>query len=330
MADKDENIGKDKKIVLMFPGQGSQYTGMGKELVMTDSKAGSYFERASEKLSIDLLSIIAGNDKNGADLTQTFFSQISIFTLSAAIKEYVFNDMGKFRKNILCSMGHSLGDYSALEASGYFTFDDGLEIVAERAEMMEEMNSKAEGMMAAVLGLTKEEAELLMAESGESVYLANYNDYKQIVITGLKENIEKFIIFLKNKSSAKVIPLKVKTASHCPLMQPISDKLSDFLSRFSGGRLETDFFSTSEKEFCKEEKIPEVLAGQLVKTINWFESIEYLLALDAEIFIELGPGKVLSNLVRRISQKNNKVVKIFDTDNLESINNLKNFLSERF
>lgn len=329
MVYENKDAGKDKKIVLMFPGQGSQYIGMGMELALSDSKTSAYFEKASEKLSIDILKIIAGDSKDGTELTQTFFSQVSIFTLSAAINDYIFNDMEKTRKDILCCMGHSLGDYSALVSSGYFNFDNGLEVVARRAEMMEKTNREAEGMMVAIIGITIEEAELHIAESKEDVYLANYNDYKQIVITGLKKNVEKFIVFLTSRSSAKIIPLKVKTASHCPLMKPVSEKLYDYLSKFPAGSLKTDFFSTSEKAFCIEKNIPQVLSGQLIKTINWFESIEYLLKSNAEIFIELGPGKVLSNLVRRISRKNNKEVKIFDTDSLESINNLKNFLIGR-
>lgn len=319
-----------KKIVLMFPGQGSQYAGMGMELVFLDSKTRSYFEKASEKLSIDLLKVIEGNDDKGRDLTQTFFSQICIYVLSVAIKEYIFYGTDIFRKNILCSIGHSLGDLSALSSAGYFNFDNGLDVVVKRAEMMEEMNRQAEGMMAAVLGLTKEEIGNMIWEFKQEVFLANINDYRQMVITGLRENVEEFIAFLKNKSSAKVIPLKVRTASHCPLMQPLSEKLNAFLCKIPAGRLETDFFSSSEKEFSSEEKIPAVLSGQLIKTINWLESIEHLLNMGAGIFIEIGPGEVLSNLVKRISQKNNREVKIFSTDKTEDINDLKNFLNERF
>lgn len=321
---------KDKKIVLMFPGQGSQYVGMGMDLVFGDKKARSYFEKASEKLSVDLLKIIEGNDEEGRDLTQTFFSQICIYILSVAIKEYVFNGADRIRKNILCSIGHSLGDYSALSSAGYFNFDKGLDVVAKRAGMMEEMNKQAEGMMAAVLGLSKEEIENMITDFKKEVFLANVNDYRQVVITGLKENVEEFISYIKSRSSAKIIPLKVKTASHCPLMQPLADRLGEFLFTVPAGKMETDFFSSSEKEFSSAEKIPGVLSGQLVKTINWLESIEYLLNLNAEIFIEIGPGKVLSNLVRKISQKNNREIKIFSTDNPEEINDLKNFLNGRF
>ncbi len=329
MTDFEEKFENNKNIALMFPGQGSQYIGMGMELVQKSKTVKTFFEKASEKLSFNLQKIISGSGTDGSDLSQTFFSQISIFVLSMALKTYVFRDLENIKHNILCNIGHSLGDYSALTASGFFNFENGLEVVGKRAKLMENINDQTEGMMAAVLGLTGEEVEQSIKKSRGRVYIANINDYKQIVISGFKKDVEKFIRFLKESSNAKIIPLKVRIASHCPIMQAVSDSLFNYLTKYSSGSLEIDFYSSSEKKFCSEKEIVKALASQLVRPVNWLESIENLLDLGAEIFIETGPGKVLSNLVKRIAQKNNKAIHVFDTDNLKSIDNLKKFLNER-
>jgi len=316
-----------KNIVLMFPGQGSQYKDMGMDIIEDDKNLISYFEFASKKLSENLIDIIKGNP-NIDDLNKTFFSQTAIFTLSCAIKEYIFKNTSLNEKKIMCCIGHSLGDYSALSSCGCFSFQDGLDLVMNRATMMEKINEDKEGMMAAIIGIGIQELEEFIKEYGKNVYIANYNDYSQIVVTGLKKDVDDFLGFLKSRNNAKAIPIKVKTTSHCPIMLPVSQELRKYIGDMQINKGDIAFFSASEKSFCSYEQITQVLAEQLLKTINWLESIEILLEKGADVFIEIGPGKVLSGLVKRIASKKGKEVKIFNTDNLEQISFLKKFLNE--
>ena len=323
MDNKDKN---KRKIVLMFPGQGSQYAGMGMDYLDLLNKSNNYFETASESLQEDLIKIISGDNGSNEKLENTFYAQLSIFTLSAAISEYLFKKEYLDKASIFAVTGHSLGDYSALYACGFFDFKEGFEIVKCRGKLMSEANEKMDGMMAAVLGTEYRTLESLLLDYknkfNEEVYLANYNDYSQIVISGRRSNMGKAIEFLKENGVRKVIPLKVKIASHTPLMQDVSEKLGKHFTNIVLNDPQINFYSSTSLIYAKKEEIKSVMQEQLVIPINWVGSIEYFLNHEVNTFIEIGPGRVLSGLVKRIADKNSKNALIFNTDKLPDLNNL--------
>ena len=319
------------KTVLMFPGQGSQYEGMGMDYADLLNKSNNYFEDASKSLQESLLNIISGNGGNNAMLENTYYSQVSIFTLSAAVCDYLFSEKYLDRDSIMAVTGHSLGDYSALYACGFFNFKDGLEIVKYRGKLMADANEKMDGMMAAVLGINYDSLKNMLQDYKnkfrEEIYLANYNDYSQIVISGLRKNMEKAIDFLKENGVRKVIPLKVKIASHTPLMKDVSEKLGEYFKSIVLNEPQINFYSSAALDYIKKEEIKYAMEQQLVVPINWVKSVEYFLSQKADTFIEIGPGKVLSNLVKRIAEKNSTDISVFNTDKLSDLNNLIKSLS---
>jgi [acyl-carrier-protein] S-malonyltransferase len=323
MVNKDKN--KQKK-VLMFPGQGSQYAGMGMDYINLLIKSGNYFEAASGLLQEDLIKIISGDNGAGEKLEDTFYSQVSIFTLSAAISNYLFKEKYLDKADIYAATGHSLGDYGALYASGYFNFEECFNIVKYRGKLMSEANLEMDGMMAAILGADYLTVKNLLQDYKtkfkEEVYLANYNDYSQIVISGRREDVSKAIDFLKENGLRKIIPLKVRIASHTPLMKNVSEDLGKYFYNLDLNEPQINFYSSTSLMYPKKEEIKSVMEQQLLIPINWVSTIEYFLGNEVNTFIEIGPGKVLSGLVKRVADKNSKDVLIFNTDKLADLNNL--------
>ncbi|MHB1376260.1 MAG: ACP S-malonyltransferase [Candidatus Humimicrobiaceae bacterium] len=328
MENKDKN---KQKTVLMFPGQGSQYTGMGMDYMALLNKSGNYFEAASELLQEDLIKIISGGNGTSEKLENTFYSQVSIFTLSAAISDYLFKEKYLDRAGIFAVTGHSLGDYGALYACGYFNFKEGFDLVKCRGKLMSEANVKMDGMMAAILGTDYLTLKNLLQEYKtkfkEEVYLANYNDYSQIVISGRREDVGKAIDFLRENGLRKIIPLKVRIASHTPLMKDVSENLGKYFCSLALNDPQVNFYSSTSMIYPKKEEIKSVMEKQLLIPINWVSSIEYFLGNGVNTFIEIGPGRVLSGLVKKIADKNSKDVLIFNTDKLVDLNNLTENLS---
>ncbi|GAG71661.1 unnamed protein product, partial [marine sediment metagenome] len=223
-----KNTGDFKRIALMFPGQGSQYPDMGEEFLGSNAKYSRYFEISSELVGKDMLKIISGSDKDNS-LDDTRFSQISIYTLSCALNDYIVNDLSINRECIDTVLGHSLGEYSALYSSGTYSFEQGVKLVGYRGKIMSEADRSAKGMMAAVLGTGISIIEDVLGGLKDRVFVANYNDYLQIVISGYEDAVGEAIKELKLRGVRKIIPLKVGIASHSPLMKEVSDKLGRFI-----------------------------------------------------------------------------------------------------
>lgn len=333
--DSNSDISKNEnKFVLVFPGQGSQHELMGSDFLNAHNKYLKYFEISSEIIGRDLLGII--NNKDGSAtglLDQTQFCQIAIYSLSCALNDYLIDSLNFSKSNIGAVIGHSLGDYGALYSSGAFDYRQGALIVAYRGKMMgsigrelEERTGK-EMMMAAVLGAEISSVENVLVKYKDSVFLANYNDYSQVVISGIKEDIIKAGEDLKSAGAKRVIELKVNIASHCPLMREASIKLAEYFEANSivFGKSEIDFFSSTEVAYVKENEVKGALARQLINPVQWVESIENLLNSGFRRFIEVGPGKVLSGLIKRIASKlGYEGVIILNTDSLYDLENLKN------
>lgn len=320
---------KDFKLFLMFCGQGSQYIGMGKDFFANNKGYTAYLDECSHIIGEDISDIIYDRNEKGGLLKDTKYSQLAIYCLSSAIGDYIKTNLDLATTDVYAVLGHSLGDYSALSFCRSFDYKDGIKLVEKRGAMMSEENKSSQGMMAAVLGIEKDRLSLLLEKSGRPVYIANHNDYRQIVISGLKKDILYVIDFLKDNKVRKVIPLKVNIASHCPLMKDVSDGLY----RYIEGSMDFNepcfsFYSSTELKFLKKEDIALCLKDQLINPIRWVDSIQNLIG-QRSIFVEIGPGNVLSRIVSSISKKIGlEDIKIFDTDNQDNIDNALEYIKE--
>ena len=328
MEIEKEDTGISKKIALMFPGQGSQYIGMGSEFLDANGSYRKYLDISSEVIGKDILEIISRESKDNT-LNDTRFSQISIYTLSCALNDYILNDLSIKKKYIYTVLGHSLGEYSALYSSGAYDFRQGAALVGYRGKIMSGANKDGRGMMAAVLGTEIDVIKDVLENFTDRVFIANYNDCSQIVISGYEGAVMEAIEELKSRGAKKIIPLKVGIASHSPLMKKVSDELGKYIEQnivFTDMRF--PFFSTTEVTYCSKDDLKRTLTGQLVSPIRWIDSIEYLLENGTDIFIEIGPGSVLTGLVGRIARSSGKVVTVLKTDRMEDIENLKSVLEK--
>lgn len=337
--DTNNNINKnknEKKFVLVFPGQGSQRQLMGIDFLNAHEKYLNYFEISSEIAGSDLIDIIINKNGNTAGiLDQTQFSQIAIYSLTCALNDYLIDDLGLAKNNIGAVIGHSLGDYGALYSSGIFSYKQGASIVAFRGKMMgsigKELEEKTgkEMMMSAVIGAEISAVENVLKKYKNSVFLANFNDYSQVVISGIKEDLIKAGEDLKSAGAKRIIELKVNIASHCPLMEEASEKLEQYfnVNPIVFSKSEVNFFSSTETTYIKENEIKDALVRQLINPVRWVDSIEKLLSQGFRRFIEVGPGKVLSGLIKRIASKlEYEGVIILNTDTLSDLKNLKSTL----
>jgi [acyl-carrier-protein] S-malonyltransferase len=324
-----QNTGFEGKAILMFPGQGSQSICMGAEFLNENKEYLKYFETAGDVFGDDLFSIISNIDGRGELLDQTQYSQIAIYSLSCALNDYLFDRAGFDKSSVKTVVGHSLGDYSALYSCGAFNFRQGAELVSYRGKLMADFAIGGEMMMAAVIGSDLETIVNVLKDFKRNVFIANYNDYSQIVISGMAENVLKAGEELKNRGAKRFIPLKVSVASHCPLMNEVSLNLLEYIScKFQEfPELGPKFFSSSELSYIGKNQIKETLANQLISPVRWVNAIEEILADGANVFIEVGPGKVLSGLIKRIASKlGREDIMIFNMDSLADINNLKSYL----
>jgi [acyl-carrier-protein] S-malonyltransferase len=195
---------------------------------------------------------------------------------------------------------------------------------------MSEINKTINGMMAAVIGADIHLIEEVLHEYKDRVFIANYNDYRQIVISGYGEAVEEVIEELKQKGVRKIIPLKTGTASHCPLMRGASAEIEKFIDKnIEFKDMNLPFFSTTEVSYVNRENLRDTLTGQLINPVRWVDSIEYMLYKGADIFIEVGPGKVLSGLVERIARENDREVTVLNTDKMSDIKNLEKILKKK-
>jgi [acyl-carrier-protein] S-malonyltransferase len=309
----------------MFPGQGSQYTGMGRVFLEKNSTFLDYFIKAGDVFGRDIISAVNNSDDRDGLLSDTRYSQMAIYTMSCAINDYLFDSLKVNKSDILCTIGHSLGDYSALYSSGAYEFLQGAEIVSTRGRMMFEASGDNMAM-AAVIGLDNDTVRRFIKGYEGRLYIANYNDYFQIVISGYKDDILRASDELKENGARKVIVLNVNTASHCPLMSEMSEKFNSYLRTKTPcfKNIESGFFSSTILRQIEKSEIGDTLVKQLLNPVRWVESIETLAAAGADVFIEVGPGKVLSGLVRRILGKAGyENIDVYSTDPYEEIENIK-------
>lgn len=283
-----------KKIALIFPGQGAQYPGMGKDLYEKSSAARKVFEKADSVLNIPLSKICFSGSEE--ELKRTDICQPAILTVSIAALE-ALNEVDKL-KPVFCA-GLSLGEYSALVACGVLAFEDALKIVRRRGEFMEEAAKATSGKMASVINLDEGILREICANNG--CYIANLNCPGQIVISGPAQAIEKSSRQAEEKGALKVIELAVSGAFHSPLMKQASDRLAEELGkyRFNTPQIDAVFNVTADIE-TDTSRIKESLVKQVATSVLWEKSMRLVLNRGVGTFIEVGPGKVLKGLMKRI------------------------------
>ena len=303
---------------VVFPGQGSQVVGMGKEFYNKYESVKNLFKEADEILDYPLSKLIFEGPKEELDLTSN--TQPAIFLVSYSIFKVIKNEFGIDLNKAKYFAGHSLGEYSALSCAGYLNFADTLKILKIRGEAMQNAVPKGEGGMVAVLGSTVEVIAELLKNNEEKfiAQIANDNSVGQIVLSGKNEDLEKLIIILKEKS-IKNIKLAVSAPFHCSLMNNATKKMMEELNKLNFKNSTSKLISNvTAEEISDEKNLKELLIRQIENRVRWRESILNMIKNDVNHFIEIGPGKVLSGLIKRI----NREVKIDTINNQTDIENL--------
>ena len=282
----------------VFPGQGAQFVGMGKDLYENNPVAKEMFDKANEILGFNITDLMFnGTDE---DLRQTKVTQPAIFLHSVILAKTMGDD---FNPDMVA--GHSLGEFSALVAAGALSFEDGLRLVSARAQAMQKACEKTPSTMAAVLALPDAKVEELCASVTEGIVVpANYNCPGQIVISGSIEGVDAACAKMLEAGAKRALKLKVGGAFHSPLMEPARAELADAIAH-------TDFHApkcpvyqnVNAEPQTDPETIKKNLIAQLTAPVRWTQTVQNMIAAGAETFVEVGPGAVLQGLVKKISSE---------------------------
>ena len=285
------------KVAYVFPGQGAQFTGMGKDLYNQSAQVKQYFDQAKEILGFDLPQIMF--EGSAEDLKETKVTQPAVFLHSVALAKVQQN----FKPDMVA--GHSLGEFSALVASGALNFADGLQLVYQRAMAMQAACEQNPSTMAAVLGLSDEQVEEACSRVlGEVVVAANYNCPGQLVISGSHAGIEQAGELLKEMGAKRVLPLQVGGAFHSPLMEPAREKLQKAIEQTQFSTPICPIYQNVNAKPAQEvEVIKNNLIAQLTAPVRWTQTVQNMVADGATKFVECGPGKVLQGLVKKIERE---------------------------
>jgi len=280
----------------VFPGQGAQFPGMGKDLFESSSLAKERFEQANEILGFEITQIMFGDDAEA--LQQTKVTQPAIFLHSTILSE-VMRD--RFQPEMVA--GHSLGEFSALVASGVLSFEEGLQLVSERALAMQSACNEAPGTMAAILGLEDEKVAAICEATPGIVVAANYNCPGQLVISGAVEAVEKACETFKEAGARRALLLPVGGAFHSPLMEPAKTRLAKAIENTTFTTPSCAVYqNVTAKGTVNPEEIKTHLVAQLTAPVKWTQSVQQMIADGALHFTEVGPGKVLQGLIKKIDR----------------------------
>jgi len=304
---------------VIFPGQGSQIVGMGKEFYEKFDLVKNLFKEADETLNFSISKLIFEGPKEDLDLTIN--TQPAIFLISYSIFNVIKTEFNIDLNKAKYFAGHSLGEYSALSCAGYLNFSDTLKILRTRGDAMQNAVPKGQGGMVAVLGSTVETIEKILLEN-ENIFkaqIANDNSEGQIVLSGKTDDLEKLMKVLKD-NNVKNIKLPVSAPFHCSLMNNATKIMTEELNKLNFGNSENKLISNvTAEEIKNSEDLKQLLIKQIENRVRWRESVINMIDNNVNHFIEIGPGKVLSGLVKRI----NREVKIDTINNTEDIESLK-------
>jgi [acyl-carrier-protein] S-malonyltransferase len=307
----------DAKTALVFPGQGSQKVGMGDDLFHNSEPAKVVFKQADERLGFNLSRLcFEGPDE---ELRKTINAQPALVAMSLACYQAALavSDRSRVKPPALVA-GHSLGEYTALAVAGVLSFGDAIFLARERGRLMHEAGQITPGAMAAILGLDEAAVKALCAETG--TWLANINCPGQLVISGARENIAKAIALAPSRGASRALPLQVSGAFHTPLMQPAADGLAETVNCLTFANPSCPVVAnTTARPLTDPASIKEELLKQLCNPVQWQGSVEYMIAQGVTTFIEIGAGRVLNGLIKRI----HKNVAIFNIGELAELNNLE-------
>jgi len=302
-----------KKTAFAFPGQGSQYVGMGRELFENFSVAREIFEEADDALHFSVSGLCFKGPEEALRLTEN--TQPAVLTTSVAALRVLQAEKGVAPQ---FAAGHSLGEYSALVASEALAFSQAVKIVRLRGKFMQEAVPVGEGAMAAVLGMQREQVEKLCEEisSGEVLTPANFNSPGQIVIAGHSKAVERAIERIKQEGK-KAVLLPVSAPFHSPLMKPAAERLEKALEEVSVNDLKIPVVTNVEAEAnTSKDKVKRLLVAQVSSPVRWEESMRKMIEKGIEQILEVGPGKVLSRLMKRIDSR-------VETKNIEDLKTLR-------
>jgi [acyl-carrier-protein] S-malonyltransferase len=294
-----------ERIAFVFPGQGSQYVGMGKSLYEASEAARQVFHQADQVLGFALTKLMfEGPD---AELEDTINAQPAILTLSvaclAALKEK-WSEFGNAMQPVFVA-GHSLGEYSALVAAEVLDFSDALTLVRERGRLMKETGDERPGGMAAVVGLDRPALEAICAEAGEHglIVVANTNTADQMVISGELPALDRAVELARERGARAVVPLRISIASHSPLMQQAALQLANVIASIELRDPVTPMMASIQgRILTTAEDIRQHMVTQLELPVEWTHSVREMIESGVDTFVEIGPGQVLSRLIRKISR----------------------------
>ncbi|HHS2677481.1 TPA: ACP S-malonyltransferase [Streptococcus agalactiae] len=303
------------KVAFLFAGQGAQKLGMARDLYETFPIVKETFDKASHVLGYDLRELI---DKDLDKLNQTKYTQPAILTTSTAIYRLILKEIG-LRPDIVA--GLSLGEYSALVASGAIRFEDAVVLVSRRGQLMEAAAPAGSGKMVAVLNADRQIIEDACKKASQFgiVSPANYNTPKQIVIGGESIAVNAAVEELKQQGVKRLIPLNVSGPFHTALLKPASQKLSDVLDKVHFSVSEIPVIGNTEAQIMKKDDIKSLLARQVMEPVRFDESIETMKKMGMTQVVEIGPGKVLSGFLKKIDSS----LSVYSVEDKIGFNNLK-------
>ena len=298
------------KIAYVFPGQGSQAVGMGYELLQSSQEARQVFEEADQALQFPLSGLCFEGPEQ--ELRETIHTQPAMLTVSVAYLKATLELNGSLKPDFVA--GHSIGEYTALVAANVLSFSDAVCLVRERGRLMHEAGKSKPGGMAAIIGMDEVSVEEICLESGAQI--ANINCPGQIVVSGSSEAIARSMDLAQSRGAIGVVPLEVSGAFHTPFMQPAVEGMAQAISRinFSPPQIPIVANSTA-KPITTIDEVKGELLQQLCQSVKWQASVEYMEGAGVSTFIEVGPGIVLTKLIRRIAKR----AQVLNMNDLESI-----------
>lgn len=292
-------MGERARLAFVFPGQGSQHVGMGRELYEAFDVARQVFSEADEVLGLPLKRLCFAGPE--AELKLTEYAQPAILTVSIAALRVLEKESGL---RPVWVAGHSLGEYSALVCAGALSFRDAVKVVRERGRLMQEAVPNGQGLMAVILGLEAREVRRACEEAsgGEVVAPANFNGGGQIVIAGARSAVLRAMALARERGAKKVLELPVSAPFHCSLMLPAAEGLKQVLAEVAVRPVSIGVVTNVEAKVNLDGgRVKSLLVEQAVSPVRWEESVRELERLGCELVVEMGPGKILSGLVKRIS-----------------------------